>query len=122
MLIGISIAWRGQGQEPLWLDHFAKLAVVIGLGLSLYDFGGITTLNQALELGIASGFLMGTYMLSKEKPHGYLWLMVGNISCALLMGIEGHLLLMTEQIISLVFVFDAYWVQRRMSKTKSKKN
>ena len=72
MLMGLSIAWRGQRQESRWLDHFTKLAVFLGLGLSFYDFGGITTLNQVLELGIASGFLIGTYLLAKEKPHGYI--------------------------------------------------
>jgi hypothetical protein len=29
--------------------------IVIGLGLSLYDFGGLTTLNQWFEVGVAAG-------------------------------------------------------------------
>lgn len=37
MLVGPINARRGKGHAPLWLDHFAKLALVIGLGLSLYD-------------------------------------------------------------------------------------
>lgn len=37
MLVGLINARRGQGHAPLWLDHFAKLALAIGLGLSLYD-------------------------------------------------------------------------------------
>jgi len=118
MLVGLINARRGKGHAPLWLDHFAKLALVIGLGLSLYDLGGLTTLNQLLELGITSGFLMGTYLLSKEKSYGYFWLMVGNITCAWLMGIQAHWLLLAEQTISLGFVFDAYWVQRRKLKVK----
>ena len=118
MLVGLINARRGKGHAPLWLDHFAKLALVIGLGLSLYDFGGLTTINQLLEMGMASGFLMGTYMLSKENSHGYFWLMLGNITCAWLMGIQTHWLLLVEQTISLGFVFDAYWVQRKRLKIK----
>jgi hypothetical protein len=83
--------------------------------------GGLTSLSQVLELGMASGFLMGTYLLSKDKPHGYFWLMLGNITCAGLMGIQAQWLLLAEQTISLGFVFDAYWVQRRRLKIRSNK-
>ena len=39
MLIGLIAAWRGQDQfdKLIWLDHLAKLMVVIGIGLSFYD-------------------------------------------------------------------------------------
>jgi hypothetical protein len=37
VLVGPINARRGQGHAALWLDHFAKLALAIGLGLSLYD-------------------------------------------------------------------------------------
>ena len=36
------------------------------------------------------------YLLSKDKPHGYFWLMLGNITCAGLMGIQAHWLLLAE--------------------------
>lgn len=118
MLIGLSAAWHGQTHfhEYAWLDHLAKLMIFIGLALSFYDFGGLATLNQFLELGIAAGFLMGTYLLAKTNPNGYFWLMVGNISAALLMMRQGYLLLMTQQIISLGLVLDAHRVQRRKIK------
>lgn len=40
--------WRGQeaGQSHIWLEHPSKVKVVAGLGLSLYDFDGITRLTQ----------------------------------------------------------------------------
>jgi hypothetical protein len=115
MLIGLSTAWQGHSElhEFVWLDHLAKLLIFIGLGLSFYDFGGLATLNQFLELGIAAGFLMGTYLLAKSKGQGYFWLTVGNISAAFLMMRQGYLLLMIQQIISLSLVIDAYRVQRR---------
>ncbi len=83
----------------------------MGLGLSLYDFGGITTTNQLFELGVAAGFLIGTYLLAKDKSRGYFWLMVGNISAASLMGIQGYFLLMTQQLLSLGLVIDAYRIR-----------
>jgi hypothetical protein len=118
MLIGLSAARQSHTQlhEYVWLDHLAKLMIIIGLGLSLFDFGGLATLNQFLELGIAAGFLMGTYLLAKSKPQGYFWLTLGNISAALLMMRQGYFLLMTQQIISLSLVIDAYRIQRRKVK------
>ena len=113
MTIGLIIAWRGHGNEPKWLDYVAKLSVLIGLTLSFYEFGGIKTLNQFLELGIAAGFLMGTYMMAKDKVQGYFWLMLGNVSCASLMGLEGFFLLMAQQTVSLFFVTDAYLARKQ---------
>ena len=116
MLMGLTLAWQGHDGEKngrAWLDLLAKLMVVTGLGLSLYDFGGITSPKQLLELCIAAGFLLGTYLLAKERPNGYFWLMVGNVSAASLMGLQGYYLLMTQQILSLGFVIDAYLIQRK---------
>lgn len=119
MLIGLSTAQKGQNQKQPWLDSAAKLMVVIGLGLSLYDFGGITTMNQVLEIGVAAGFLMGTYLLAKEKSQGYFWLMLGNISAASLMGFQGYYVLMIQQILSLGLVIDANCMRRQQYKTHS---
>lgn len=113
MIIGLNAARHGQNVKRSWLDHLARLLVVFGLGLSLYDFGGITHLNQLFEIGVAAGFLVGTYMLAKEKSQGYVWLMVGNISAASLMGVQGYYLLMAQQLISLVLVIDAYRIRRQ---------
>lgn len=118
MIAGLYIAWRGKGTEPRWLDHLSKASVVIGLGLSLYDFGGITSVNQILELGIAAGFLLGTYQLAKDNSQGYLWLILGNIFCAILMGIEGFILLMLQQLFSLIFVIDAYCISKKIFGTE----
>jgi hypothetical protein len=93
----------------------AKIFVIIGLTLSVYEFGGIKTIHQFLELGIAAGILMGTYLMAKDNIQGYFWLMLGNVSCASLMGLEAFYLLMVQQIISLIFVTDAYLVRRRIS-------
>ena len=49
MLVGIMIAWRGHGTEPKWLDILAKSSVLVGLVLSMYEFGGIINLNQFIS-------------------------------------------------------------------------
>ena len=115
MISGLIVAWRGHGAEPRWLNHLAKLSVVFGLGLSLYEYGGITDITQVLELGIAAGFLLGTYLMAKDSQQGYLWLMLGNVSCSSLMGLEGFYILMVQQLVSLVFVVDAFMVRRSSS-------
>lgn len=56
---------------------------------------------------------MGTYMMAKDNAQGYLWLMLGNVSCASLMGIEGYFILMTQQLVSFAFVTDAFWVRKK---------
>ncbi len=113
MIVGLIIALRGHGAGPKWLDAIAKISVFVGLALSVYEFGGIKTPSQFLELGIAAGFLMGTYMMAKDKAQGYFWLMLGNVSCASLMGIEGFFILMIEQLVSFIFVADAFLVRRK---------
>lgn len=112
MMVGLIIAWRGRGKEPNWLNVVAKLSVGAGLLLSIHEFGGINTLGQLIELAIAAGFLMGTYMMAKDKAQGYFWLMLGNVSCATLMWMEGFFVLMAQQMLSLIFVTDAYRVRR----------
>lgn len=113
MVVGLVIVLRGRGAEPRWLDLLARFAVIAGLGASLLDFGGITTVNQVIELAIAAGFLMGTYLLAKDRPQGYFWFMLGNVCCSLLMGIQGYHILMLQQAVSLAFVIDAYRTRRK---------
>jgi len=112
MFIGLIIALRGKGTEPKWLDYIARIAIVSGLALSIYDHGGIKT-TQILELGIAAGFLMGTYLMAKDLSQGYFWLMLGNVTCSTLMGIEGYYVLMVQQLVSLIFVADAYLIRKK---------
>ncbi len=118
MVLGLVIAFRGKGKEPRWLDYIALVAIVVGLGYSLYDFGGVTAINQVLELGMVTGFLVGTYALAKERPVGYLWFVLMNVSNAILMGIEGYPFLALQQVVSLGFVSDAYLMHRRQAKEK----
>jgi hypothetical protein len=113
MILALTIALRGKGQKPGWLDRVAIFAIVAGIAYSLYDFGGLTTLNQFLELGIVLGFLIGTYQLAHEKPAGYLWYILMCSFTAVLMWVEHYPWLVAQQIVSLGFIVDAYMAQRR---------
>ena len=114
MILGLLIAWRGKSETPKWLDYIALVMIPLGLGYSLYDFGGITTVNQVLEIGTAAGFLIGNYLLAKNIPSGYLWYMVMHIFAGLLMFQLSYVFLMVLQIISLGFILDAYWRQKNL--------
>jgi len=114
MVLGLVIATRGNEKDgPAWLDWIARIAAVFGIAYSLYDFGGITTVNQTLELGVVVGFLVGTYLLAKQKAYGYLWFLLMNGSNAGLMWVQDYPWLTLQQLISFGFVLDAYLTHRR---------
>jgi len=116
MALGLYLAVKGiEKKPPRWLDIFARLAIIAGLGFSIYDFGGITTLNQFLELGVSIGFILGTYLLARQRIKGYYWFMLMNGSCAALMYIQDYPVLVIQQIISLLFVIDAFRAKKRKS-------
>ena len=108
MILGLVIATKGADKAPKWLGYSALIVTVIGITYSLYDFGGITTLNQVLELGVVTGFLAGTYLLAKQRALGYLLFVLMNVSNAALMYIQDFPWLALQQIVSLGFVLDAY--------------
>ncbi|MCI5108652.1 MAG: hypothetical protein MRY49_02290 [Candidatus Pacebacteria bacterium] len=117
MVMGLVYSVRKEQKSLRWLDHICIIAIVLGLGYSLYDFGGIVVINQYLELGTVTGFLIGTYMLAKEKPGGYLWFLIMNVSNAALMAIQDYYWLSVQQMISFCFVLSAYIsVKRTVSK------
>ena len=119
MLCGL-ISARTRKGAPKWLDRIALAVIPIGLGYSLYDFGGITTLNQLLEIAGSTGFLVGTYLLSKDRSSGYRWFVLMNAATAWLLYIEGYPLFVPQQILSAIFVTDAHRVYRsHISLTKS---
>ena len=118
MLLGLVIALRGTTKNPpRWLDHLALVCIPLGFGYSLYDFGGITTINQWLEIGLVLGFLVGTYLLAKERASGYLWYVLMHVTCGWLMWIQGYPWLFFQQLVSLVFIVDAYRMTQKRRAT-----
>lgn len=109
MLLGLVTANRGKGGgSPRWLDVAARFCIPLGFFYSLYDFGGLNTVNQWLEIGLVVGFLVGTYLLAKERSVGYLWYVLMHVSAGGLMWNQGLLWLCAQQLLSLAFIVDAY--------------
>lgn len=109
MLLGLVIALRGTAEDPpQWLDRIALVCIPLGFAYSLYDFGGLNTFNQWLEIGLVVGYLVGTYQLAKERATGYLWYVLMHVTCGWLMWIQGYPWLFLQQLISFVFIADAY--------------
>ena len=117
MVLGLMIAIRGKDKSPpVWLDWAARIAIVLGIGYSLYDYRGFNTLSQFLELMLVTGYFIGTYLLANNKAQGYLWLVLMNIACALLMYVQDFYWLFAQQLVSLAFVVDAYRVQKKSAR------
>jgi len=115
MLLGLIIALRADPRKaPRWLDQTAFVFIPLGFAYSLYDFGGLTTPNQLLEIGLVVGFLIGTYELAKERSDGYLWFVLMHVSCGWLMWIQGYPWLFLQQVVSLLFIADAYLTTRKL--------
>ncbi len=98
---------------PRWLDRLAKMMVGVGLMLSLYDFGGLTSITQVLEIAIVICMVFGTYQMSKERLSGYLWFMVGNLCAGSLMGLQGYYVLTLQQALSFLVMCGGYYLKAR---------
>lgn len=116
MILGLLIAYRGiDAQPPRWLDRLALICIPLGFLYSLWDFGGFDTLKQWLETILVAGYLIGTYLLAKERGNGYLWYILMHLACGYLMWYQGYPWLAAQQAVSLLFIVDAYATQRRKS-------
>ena len=117
LILGIVVATRGLEQSPWWLkksaEAFACGFLIVGVVYSMCDFGGITTISQVLEMGVMAGFLLGSYLLAKRNPIGWLWFMLMNGSMATLMAIQTKPILVVQQVVSLCFVIYGYLRARK---------
>lgn len=111
MVLGLVIA--RSGRAPSWLNHVALIGALAGLACSVYDFAGLTTLNQGIELVSMSGFIVGTYLLANKRPTGYLWYLLMNITMGWLLARQGYWWLVGQQALSVGFIADAWLVWRR---------
>ncbi len=120
MFLGLILAFRRADDHPSeqnkrlenFFDKFARVAAVLGIAFSLYDVGLMKSWTQWAELGVTIGFLVGTYRLAKDHLDGYLWFLLMNFSCCVLMNLQGYKWLAFQQLLSLVFVLDAYKVKK----------
>ncbi|MDR2493998.1 MAG: multidrug transporter [Spirochaetaceae bacterium] len=108
LVLGLVSAWKRWDAVDTRIDFLVRtgtcLMIVGGIAYSVYCFKGITTLSQALELGVTFGFLLGTYLLAKKKAAGWLLfaLMLGCMGS--LMYLQDKTVLAVQQGISLLLV------------------
>ena len=117
VLLGLTIALKGLEQTSELLKEgvkiFALVLLSVGVVYSLYDYGGITSFSQVLELGIMSGFLMGSHQLAKQNPNGWLWFMLLNSCMGILMAIQGKPILALQQAASFYFAARGFYVSQK---------
>ena len=78
--------------------------LTFGVCYSIYDYGGITSFSQVLEICVTVGFLIGSYLLAKNNLYGWVFFMLMNGSMGSLMLIQNKPILAIQQLISLSFV------------------
>lgn len=118
MLLGLYTVYKRAVLPEKVFDKIASFctygSIVLGLVYSLFDYGGLTSLSQLLEIGVMVGFLLGSYLLAKNNSKGWLFFMVMNGSMASLMFIQHKPLLAIQQILSLCFVVYGFYVSNRV--------
>jgi nicotinamide riboside transporter PnuC len=70
-------------------------------------------LTQILEIGVMIGFLLGSYLLAKNRSRGWLFFMLMNVSMGSLMLLQDKPILAFQQAVSLCFVVYGYLIARR---------
>ena len=117
MFLGLFTVVKGDVLPNKFFDRFAAfftyLSLIVGVGYSLIDYKGITSITQLLEIGVMFGFLFGSYFLAKNRRKGWIFFMLMNLSMALLMIIQNKPMLSAQQLISLCFVIYGYVVSNK---------
>lgn len=121
MLFGLYNVYKNAELPNRTFDKVASLftfgSIIVGVGYSLLDYGGISSISQVLEIGVMLGFLLGSYLLAKNNRKGWLFFMLMNGSMATLMLIQHKPLLAFQQIASLIFVVYGYFLSTRKNKS-----
>jgi len=120
MLFGLLNVCQNSGSPNKTLDCITSLftyaALLLGVSYSLYDYGGVTSGTQVLEIGVMIGFLVGTYLLAKKNSYGWLFFMLMNGSMAALMFLQHKPLLSMQQLVSLCFVIYGFTIALKLRK------
>lgn len=123
MFLGLFTAYQQSGSRHKTLDFtattFTYSFLIIGTGYSIYDYAGITSISQVLEIFAMIGFLLGSYLLAKNNLKGWLFFMLMNGSMASLMFIQQKYLLSIQQLISLCFVIYGFAMALKSRKIAS---
>ena len=108
MLFGLYNVYQNSEIPNKIFDFIASLStysfLILGVGYSIYDYGGITSVSQILEIGVMIGFLIGSYLLAKNNSYGWVFFMLMNGSMGSLMFLQNKPILAVQQLVSLCFV------------------
>ena len=122
MLLGLHTVYQNSNSPNRLFDKVASFftygSIALGVGYSLFDYGGITSFSQVLEMGVMLGFLLGSYLLAKNNRTGWLFFMLMNGSMATLMFVQNKPLLTAQQIVSLSFVIYGFRASRKIKPLK----
>lgn len=123
MLFGLSNVYHRvktpSRRGDLLASFFTYASLALGVGYSLWERGGITSLSQILEIGVMIGFLLGSYLLAKRNAQGWLFFMLMNSSMAALMFMQGKPILGVQQLVSLSFGVYGYVTATRVKRLMS---
>jgi hypothetical protein len=112
MIVGIFANTKKVEQIPKIVNFLIKilvgLLIVLGVVYSVYDFGGITSISQILELGVTTGYLVGIYLLANKDRRGWLCFVLMNVSMGILTAMQGRWVVCILQAISLYFVISGF--------------
>ena len=121
MLFGLHTVYQNSYSPNRTFDRIASIFtygfILIGVGYSVYDYGGVTSLSQVLEIGVMIGFLLGSYLLAKSNATGWLLFMLMNASMAFLMIVQQKPLLSAQQVFSLCFVIYGFSISLKSKYT-----
>ena len=122
MLFGLFTAYQNSDSPNKIFDLTASLFtygfLIMGVCYSVYDYGGITSASQLLEIGVMIGFLIGSYLLAKSNLYGWVFFMLMNGSMAALMLIQHKPFLSFQQLVSLCFVIYGFTVSLKSAQQK----
>ncbi|MBM9518298.1 hypothetical protein JWG39_00520 [Desulforhopalus vacuolatus] len=120
MLLGLYNAYYDNKKPNKAFNNIVTVitcsSLIFGLSYSISYHSGITSISQVMEVGMMSGFLLGSNYLAKGKNTGWLFFMLMNMSTAALMLLQEKQILMVQQLLSLFFVMYGY------NKTRLKQN
>lgn len=122
MFLGLYTVYKNSKSPNIIFDKVASFftygSIALGVSYSLFDYGGITSFSQVLEMGVMLGFLLGSYLLAKNNRTGWLLFMLMNGSMATLMFVQNKPLLTAQQIVSLSFVIYGFRASRKIKPLK----
>jgi len=108
MVLGLFTVYKSDDMPNRHLDIIAFFVtyafIILGTSYSIYENHGITLISQILEIGVMIGFLLGSYLLAKNKTYGWVFFMLMNGSMGTLMIIQDKPILAFQQAVSFCFV------------------